>query len=80
MTEIKKTLRDYANTFNMVLLQRAKNRIEDFHKPTGITRILERNQHESRDSFDKMYKDHIIEGHKTLNVRGLFRVLIMDIL
>ena len=75
MTENKKTsLRDYANKFNMVLLQRAKNRIDD-KKTTGITRLLERNSNkESHNNFDKLYKDHIIEGHKNRNIRGLFRV------
>ena len=71
----KRTLRDYANQFNMVLLQRAQKLVEDFHKSTGITKLLGGDQEKnSRNTFDKLYKDHIVEGHKTRNIRGLFRV------
>ena len=52
-----------------------RNRVEDFHKPTGITKLLERNQNkDTREDFNKMFKDHIVDGIKTRNVRGLFRV------
>ena len=66
--------RQYANKFNEVLLLRTKNRVEDFHKPTGITKLMERNEGINRKDFDKFYKDHITEGIKSRNIRGLFRV------
>ena len=67
--------REYANKLNQMLLIRAKNRVEEFHKPTGITKLLERNQtKDSREDFYKMFKDHIKDGIKTRNIRGLFRV------
>ena len=36
--------REYASELNQMLMIRAKNRVEDFHTPTGITKLLERNQ------------------------------------
>ena len=66
--------RQYANKFNEVLLLRTKKRVEDFHKPTGITKLMERNEGINRKDFDKFYKDHVIEGIKSRNIRGLFRV------
>ena len=66
--------RQYANKFNEVLLLRTKNRVEDFHKPTGITKLMERNEGINRKDFDKFYKDHVAEGSKSRNIRGLFRV------
>ena len=67
--------REYASKLNQMLMIRAKNRIEDFHKPTGITKLLERNQNkETREDFNKVFKDHIVDGIKTRNIRGLFRV------
>ena len=58
-----------------MLMIRAKNRVEDFHKPTGITKLLERNQTKnSQENFDKMFKEQIADGIKTRNMRGLFRV------
>ena len=66
--------RQYANKFNEVLLLRTKNRVEDFHKPTGITKLMERNEGINRRDFDKFYKDHVSEGIKSRNIRGLFRV------
>ena len=53
---------------------RTKNRVEDFHKPTGITKLMERNEDINRKDFDKFYKDHVAEGIKSRNIRGLFRV------
>ena len=35
--------REYSQKLNEMLLIRARNRIGDFHKPTGITNLLERN-------------------------------------
>ena len=67
--------REYAHKLNQMLMIRAKNRIEDFHKPTGITKLLERNQTKNtRENFDKDFKEHIVDGIKTRNIRGLFRV------
>ena len=66
--------RQYANKFNEELLLRTKNRVEDFHKPTGITKLMERNENINRKDFDKFYKDHVSEGIKSRNIRGLFRV------
>ena len=66
--------RQYANKFNEVLLMRTKNRVEDFHKSTGITKLMERNEGINRKDFDKFYKDHVAEGMKSRNIRGLFRV------
>ena len=66
--------RQYANKSNEVLLLRTKNRVEDFHKSTGITKLMERNENINRKDFDKYYKDHITEGIKSRNIRGLFRV------
>ena len=66
--------RQYANKFNEVLLLRTKNRVEDFHKPTGMTKLMERNEGINRKDFDKFYKDHVSEGIKSRNIRGLFRV------
>ena len=67
--------REYAKKLNEMLMIRARNRMDDFHKPTGITKLLERNNtKDKRENFDKMFKDHIIGGIKTKNIRGLFRV------
>ena len=66
--------REYAKKFNEVLLLRAKNRVEDFHKPTGITKLLERNEGLSRTGFNKLFKEHVAEGIKSRNIRGLFRI------
>ena len=67
--------REYAKKLNEMLMIRTRNRIEDLHKPTGITKLLERNNmNDKRENFDKMFKDHIIDGIKTKNIRGLFRV------
>ena len=67
--------REYANKLNQMLMIRAKNRVEDFHKPTGITKLLERNQTKNtREDFNKTFKEHIEDGIKTRNIRGLFRV------
>ena len=67
--------REYAKKLNEILMIRAQNRMDDFHKPTGITKLLERNNtKDKRENFDKMFKDHIIDGIKTKNIRGLFRV------
>ena len=67
--------REYAKKLNEMLMIRARNRMDDFHKPTGITKLLERNNtNDKRENFDKMFKDHIIDGIKTKNIQGLFRV------
>ena len=66
--------RQYANKFNEVLLLRTKNRVEDFHKTTGITKLMERNEGINRKDFDKFYKDHVAESIMSRNIRGLFRV------
>ena len=67
--------REYANKLNKMLMIRAKNRVEDFHKPTGITKLLERNQTKNtREDFDKTFKEHVADGIKNRNIRGLFRV------
>lgn len=66
---------EYANKFNSILLQRTRNRIEDFHKSTGITKLLERNEEskQTRQGFDKYFRDHAKEAEKTRNIRGLFK-------
>ena len=57
--------REYASKLNQMLMIRAKNRVEDFHKPTGITKLLERNQTKStREDFNKTFKEHIADGIK----------------
>ena len=67
--------REYANKLNQMLMIRAKNRIEGFHKPTGITKLLERNQTKNtREDFNKTFKEYIEDGIRTRNIRGLFRV------
>ena len=67
--------REYASKLNQMLMIRAKNRVEDFHKPTGITKLLGRNQTKNtREDFNKTFKEHIADGIKTRNIRGLFRV------
>lgn len=67
--------RKHASKLNQTLMLRAKNRVEDFHKPTGITKLLERNQTKNtREDFNKAFKEHIVDGVKTRNIRGLFRV------
>ena len=71
--------RQYANKFNEILLLRSKNRVKDFHKPTGITKLLERNngninKDRTRQGYDRLFQDHVVEGLRTRNIRGLFRV------
>lgn len=68
--------REYANKFNSILMQRTKNRVEDFHKPTDITKLLERNQEpkQTRQGFDKYFRGHAKEAEKTRNIRGLFKI------
>ena len=67
---------EHINHYNSILLLRTKNRVEDFHKPTGITKLIERNYVEgsTRKDFDKYFENHLVEAKKTRNIRGLFRV------
>ena len=68
--------REIANKLNQILYLRGKQHREK-QKSTGILKLLERRDEDISSKgkgFDKYFKDHIKEGIKSRNIRGLFRV------
>ena len=48
---------EHISHYNSILQPRTKNRVENFHKPTGITKLIERNYVEgnTRKGYDKRF-------------------------
>src|SRR5688572_10716384 len=77
------TAREYTNKLNDILLLRTRSRVEAFHKPKGIARLLERNQKNknspktnkvSRSDFNSYSKHHGKVGEDSKQIRGIFRL------
>ena len=59
--------REITNKLNQILYLRAQNRTKE-------TRRNKEHHEPSKQNFDDYFKDHVKEGHKSRNIRGLFRI------